>query len=81
VPKQDNFKAKHGLSLMLASDESHERLEAYGVWAKHWMWGRCSMGILRNTYLIRPDGRIARIWEKAKVKGHAEEVLQAAKEL
>ncbi len=56
-------------------------LEAYGVWAKKSMWGRSYMGILRNTYLIGPDGRIARIWEKAKVAGHAEEVLQAAKEL
>jgi peroxiredoxin Q/BCP len=81
VPKQGKFKAKHDLSIMLASDESHEMLAAYGVWAKKSMWGRSYMGILRNTYLIGPDGRIARIWEKAKVKGHAEEVLEAAKEL
>ena len=81
VPKQGKFKAKHDLSIMLASDESHEMLKAYGVWAKKSMWGRSYMGILRNTYLIGPDGRIARIWEKAKVAGHAEEVLQAAKEL
>ena len=81
VPKQGKFKAKHDLSIMLASDESHEMLEAYGVWAKKSMWGRSYMGILRNTYLIGPDGRIARIWEKAKVMGHAEEVLEAAKEL
>ena len=66
---------------MLASDETHEMLEAYGVWAKKSMWGRSYTGILRNTYLIASDGRIARIWEKAKVKGHAEEVLQAAKDL
>ncbi len=81
VPKQGKFKAKHDLSIMLASDESHDMLAAYGVWAKKSMWGRSYMGILRNTYLIGPDGRIARIWEKAKVAGHAEEVLQAAKEL
>ena len=81
VPKQDKFKTKHKLSITLASDESHEMLTAYGVWAKKSMWGRSYMGILRNTYLIDPDGRIARIWEKAKVKGHAEEVLAAAKEL
>ena len=81
VPKQDKFKAKHDLAIMLASDESHEMLEGYGVWAKKSMWGRSYMGILRNTYLIGPDGRIARIWEKVKVNGHAEEVLQAAKEL
>jgi peroxiredoxin Q/BCP len=45
------------------------------------MWGRSYMGILRNTYLIGADGRIARIWEKVRVAGHAEEVLAAAKEL
>ena len=81
VPKQDKFIAKHGLSVRLASDESHEMLIAYGVWAKKSMWGRSYMGVLRNTYLIGPDGRIARIWEKVKVAGHAEEVLAAAKDL
>ena len=58
-----------------------EMLTAYGVWAKKSMWGRSYMGILRNTYLIGPDGRIAYIWEKVRVAGHAEEVLAAAKEL
>jgi peroxiredoxin Q/BCP len=81
VPKQDKFKAKYGLSIMLASDEAHEMLTAYGVWAKKSMWGRSYMGILRNTYLIGPDGKLARIWEKVKVAGHAEEVLAAAKAL
>lgn len=81
VPKLDKFKTKHSLSIMLASDEAHEMLLAYGVWAKKSMYGRSYMGILRNTYLIGPDGRIARIWDKVKVAGHAEEVLAAAKEL
>ena len=81
VPKQGKFKAKHDLSIMLASDESLEMLKAYGVWAKKSMYGRSYMGILRNTYLIGPDGRIARIWEKVKVAGHAAEVLEAAKAL
>jgi peroxiredoxin Q/BCP len=81
VLKQDKFKAKHDLTVMLGSDETHEMLNAYGVWAKKSLYGRTYMGILRNTYLIGPDGRIARIWEKVKVAGHAEEVLAAAKEL
>ena len=81
IPRQDKFKAKHDLSIPLASDESHEMLNAYGVWAKKTLYGRSYMGILRNTYLIGPDGRIARIWEKVKVAGHAEEVLAAAKAL
>jgi len=51
------------------------------VWAKKQLYGRSYMGILRNTYLIGPDGRIAGVWEKVKVAGHAEEVLAAAKEL
>ena len=81
VPKLDKFKAKHGLTVMLGSDEGHEMLGAYGVWAKKSMWGRSYMGILRNTYLIGPDGRIAAVWEKVKVAGHAEAVLAAAKAL
>lgn len=81
VPKQDKFKKKHDLSITLGSDESHEMLKAYGVWAKKSLYGRSYMGILRNTYLIGPDGKIARVWEKVKVADHAEEVLAAAKEL
>ena len=77
--KQDKFKAKHGLSITLGSDETHEMLEAYGVWAKKSMYGHSYMGVLRNTYLIGPDGKIARIWEKVKIPGHVEEVLAAAK--
>jgi peroxiredoxin Q/BCP len=81
VKKQDRFKTKHDLTIPLASDETHEMLDAYGVWAEKSMYGRTYMGILRNTYLIGPDGKIAQIWEKVKVKGHAEEVLAAAKAL
>ena len=81
VNKLDRFKAKHKLSVALASDEQHTVLEAYGVWAEKSMYGRRYMGILRNTVLIGPDGRIAQVWEKVKVDGHAEEVLAAAKAL
>ena len=81
IAKLDKFKAKHDLTIAFASDESHEMLAAYGVWAKKSMYGRIYMGILRNTCLIGSDGKIARIWEKVKVAGHAEEVLAAAKEL
>jgi thioredoxin-dependent peroxiredoxin len=81
VKRQDKFKAKHDLTIALASDETLEMLKAYGVWAEKSMYGRTFMGVLRNTYLIGPDGKIARIWEKVKVAGHAEEVLEAAKAL
>lgn len=81
VKRQDKFKAKYDLAITLASDETHEMLEAYGVWAEKSMYGRKYMGILRNTYLIGPDGKIARVWEKVKIPGHAEEVLAVAKAL
>ena len=81
VPKQDKFKAKHNLKIALASDETHKMLEAYGVWAEKSLYGRKYMGILRNTYLIGPDGKVAQVWEKVKVAGHADEVLAAAKAL
>jgi peroxiredoxin Q/BCP len=81
VGKQDKFKAKYDLTIPLGSDETHDMLNAYGVWAKKSLYGRTYMGILRNTYLIDANGKIARIWEKVKVAGHAEEVLAAAKTL
>jgi peroxiredoxin Q/BCP len=77
----DKFRAKYDLALRLASDEEHGMLEAYGVWAEKSMYGRKYMGVERTTMLIGTDGRIARIWPKVKVDGHAEEVLAAAKAL
>jgi peroxiredoxin Q/BCP len=56
-------------------------LEAYGVWGKKSMYGKTFMGITRATFLLDRDGRIARIWRKVKVDGHAAEVLAAAKAL
>ncbi len=81
VSAQDKFKTKHKLSIALASDEKHRMLEAYGVWQEKSMYGRKFMGIARVTFLIGSDGRIARIWPKVSVAGHADEVLAAAKSL
>jgi peroxiredoxin Q/BCP len=81
VAAQDKFRKKHDLDVTLASDETHKMLEAYGVWGEKSMYGRIFMGITRATFLIGPDGRIARIWPKLKVDGHAAEVLAAAKAL
>lgn len=81
VKAQDRFTAKRKLTTPLLSDETHEVLEAYGVWGEKTMFGRRYMGILRTTFLIDARGRIARVWEKVKVEGHAEEVLRAAREL
>jgi len=81
VKAQSAFIKKHGLKTDLASDETHTMLEAYGVWGEKSMYGRIFQGITRTTVLIGPNGRIARIWPKVKVDGHADEVLAAAREL
>jgi thioredoxin-dependent peroxiredoxin len=81
VKKQDAFKTKHALTTPLASDETHQMLQSYGVRGEKSMYGKTYMGIQRTTVLIGADGRIARIWPKVKIAGHAEEVLAAAKAL
>ena len=73
------FKDKYGLAFPLLGDEGHATLEAYGVWTQKSMYGRSYMGVERSTFLIGKDGRIARIWRKVKVDGHAREVLAVAK--
>lgn len=81
VDKHDKFKAKHDLKVTLASDESGETLEKYGVWVEKSMYGRTFMGVERATFLIDEKGKIAKVWRKVRVKGHAETVLAAAKAL
>jgi thioredoxin-dependent peroxiredoxin len=81
VPAQDAFKKKHKLSIALASDEKHRMLEAYGVWQEKSMYGKKFLGIVRTTFLIGPDQRIAQVWSRVSVDGHAEAVLAAAKAL
>jgi len=81
VKAQDAFKKKHKLKLALLSDETHEMLEAYGAWGKKSMYGKTFLGVHRVTYLVGADGRIARVWPKVKVDGHAAEVLAAARSL
>src|SRR4051794_2625620 len=74
----EKFRAKYDLGFPLASDEAKAMLEAYGVWAEKSMYGRKYMGVERTTVLIDRDGRVARVWPKVKVPGHADEVLAAA---
>jgi peroxiredoxin Q/BCP len=81
VRAQDKFKSKHKLTIALASDETKQMLEAYGAWGEKSMYGRKYMGVIRKTFLIDAQGRIARIWPKVTVPGHGEEVLEAAKSL
>ena len=75
------FTAKYDLAVPLASDPEGAMIEAYGSWVEKNMYGRKYMGIERSTFLIDADGKLARIWRKVKVPGHAAEVLQAAQAL
>ncbi|WP_299636986.1 peroxiredoxin [uncultured Ruegeria sp.] len=81
VAKHDKFVAKHGLTTPLLSDENSTVCEDYGVWVEKNMYGRKSMGIERSTYIIDPEGKIARVWRKVKVPGHVDEVLEAVRAL
>jgi len=77
----DKFKKKHGLDFPLIADEEKAMLEAYGVWTEKSMYGRKYMGVERTTLLIGADGKVAQVWNKVKVPGHADEVLAAAQAL
>lgn len=79
--KHDKFKAKHGLDVELAADEEHKTIDAYGAWVEKSMYGRRYMGVERATFLVGGDGRVAGIWRKVRVKGHAEAVLEAVRAL
>ena len=81
VKSHDKFAAKQSLTVMLAADEDKSALEAYGVWKEKSMYGKKYMGVERTTFLIAPDGKIAKIWSKVKVPGHAQAVLDEAKAL
>lgn len=75
------FKKKHDLALTLGADEDKAIATAYGVWVEKSMYGRKYMGVERSTFLIDKKGKIAQLWRKVKVPGHAEEVLTAVKAL
>ena len=80
--KHLKFIEKHALTAPLASDADQGGLsDALGVWTEKSMYGRSYMGMVRSTYLVGADGKIARIWSPVKVKGHAEAVLEAARAL
>ena len=75
------FAAKHGLTFPLLADADHAVAEKYGVWQQKMRYGRKYMGIVRTTYLIDGDGKVARRWDKVQVDGHAEEVRKAVEDL
>lgn len=79
--KHENFRKKHALGIALLSDAKSDICTRYGVWKEKKMYGKTFMGIERSTFLIDGVGRLARVWRKVKVAGHAEEVLEAARAL
>jgi peroxiredoxin Q/BCP len=81
LKSHDRFRMKHGLEFPLVADESRELIEALGLWVEKSMYGRKYMGVERATVLVDREGRIARVWPKVKVPGHADEVLAAARAL
>ena len=81
VKSHDKFISKHGLSTILASDEQHQALQAYGVWKEKSMYGKTYMGVERSTFVVGRDGKIAAAWRKVKVPGHAATVLETVKGL
>ena len=81
VKKLDRFKAKHDLKVILGSDEDGVVCEAYGTWVMKKLYGREYMGVERATFLVDGAGLVRRVWRNVKVKGHAEQVLEAAQSL
>ena len=81
VEKQIKFKSKYDLKCILGSDVDIKICSKFGVWVEKSMYGKKYMGIQRSTFLINTEGKIHYIWNKVKVPGHAEEVLEVVKKL
>ena len=75
------FATKYDLGFPLLADEDYAVAEKYGVWQKKWLYGRTFMGISRTTYLIGPDSKVVKRWDKVKVDGHVDDVLQEVETL
>ncbi|MHA7874618.1 peroxiredoxin [Roseivivax sp.] len=81
LASHDKFMAKKSLTVPLLSDEAGSASEDFGVWVEKKMYGKTFMGIERATFLIDAEGRLAEVWRKVKVPGHADAVLERVKEL
>ena len=81
VKKLDRFRAKHGLKVILGSDEDGTVCEAFGTWVQKQLYGRDYMGVERATFVIDGQGTIRQIWHKVKVKAHAMAVLEVVRTL
>jgi peroxiredoxin Q/BCP len=79
--KHRRFIAKHHLRVRLLSDPDHKVMEAYGAWGEKNMYGRVTVGVIRSTVIIDPEGRVAHHWKRVKSKGHAEKVRERLEQL
>lgn len=81
VASHRKFSSKYGFRQPLLADPGLEAIKAYGLWAQKKLWGHEFMGVLRATYLIGPDGTIAGVFKASRIKGHAQKVLDATRQL
>lgn len=81
IESHEKFAAKQGLTFDLLSDPEAKVIEKYGAWGEKNMYGKKSMGIIRSTVVIGPDGRVKKIFPKVRVKGHVDQVLETVKEV
>ena len=80
APRKRAFREKFGLPFLLLADEDHAVADAYGSWVEKQNYGKTYWGVARRTFLIDPNGRVAKVWPKVKPEGHAAEVLAALDE-
>ncbi len=81
VASHVKFRDKYTLNFPLLADPDHKVAEKYGAWREKNMYGKKSMGVQRSTYLIGPDGKIAKVWKRVSVDGHDDQVIEALKAL
>ena len=81
VPSHVKFRDKYELNFPLLADADHKVAEKYGAWREKNMYGKKSIGIQRSTFLIGPDGKVAKIWKRVQVDGHDDQVIEALKQL
>lgn len=77
--KHEKFRQKYGLKFQLLSDPEHRVMEAYGAWGEKTMYGKKTVGVIRSTFLINPDGKVKRAWYNVRADGHAAKVLDELK--
>ena len=79
VEKHCRFRDKYGLGVTLAADPEHKAIDAFGVWGPKVTFGHHLIGLIRSTFLVGPDGKIAEAWHVTRIKGHADKVLEATR--